>query len=159
MSDTIHKVTLNHPSAIALLRAHQLGLLSGDGAMERLKLYEAIVEPASKHEKEGLPPDTFSLSLDVTSNTIKAWLSGAANSIMRHAPVKTASGDTVPMDDTHVEVIIKAAKALGFVKELKKKVPPFNVGDALLERDDEEAELIPDEPTVPDSSTDSTGTN
>jgi|GEM_PF-6890898 len=138
-SSTTYDIKFDFKGAVAILNVHQHGLLSGDGGPERIRLYEALLEPARKHQELGKPDSAFDLELKVTSGTVKAWLAGAANSIMRHPNVQAAPGlPPVPMNDTHVEQLFNAAKALGFSKELMKKVPSFNAGDNLLQRDAEE---------------------
>lgn len=143
---TIYPVKLNYQSAVSLLLAHQNGLLSGDGAPERVRLYEAVLDHVREHEKSKKPESEFSADIKIASGTVKAWLAGAANSIMRRPLLANGT----PMNDMHVHMLVSAARALGFAGELLKRVPAFNAGEDLLERDEEPAELERDDAPVAD---------
>lgn len=138
-SATIVKLHLDSKGARAILIAHQSGSLSGDGALERVKLYEAIMEPVRKSQEAEEDPKDFALDIDVRTTTLKAWVAGAATGIMRQ------SGQS---NDTHVELLLNAAKALRVSDALRKRVPAFTTGDDVLDLDGE-PEVIPDPPDQP----------
>jgi hypothetical protein len=127
-SATIVKLHLDFQDARAILIAHQSGILAGDGALERVKLYEAIMDPVKKAQESEQDPKDFALDIDVKTTTLKAWVSGAANGIMRQ------SGQS---NDTHVELLLNAAKALRVSEALRKRVPAFVAGDDVLDLDGE----------------------
>jgi len=135
-SATIVKLHLDSKGARAILIAHQSGILAGDGALERVKLYEAIMEPVKKAQEGEEDPKDFALDIDVKTTTLKAWVAGAANGIMRQ------SGQS---NDTHVELLLNAAKALRVSEALRKRVPAFVAGDDVLDLDGE-PEVILDPP-------------
>ena len=143
-SATIVKLHLDSKGARAILIAHQSGILAGDGALERVKLYEAIMEPVKTAQEAEEDPKDFGLDIDVKTTTLKAWVAGAANGIMRQ------SGQS---NDTHVELLLSAAKALRVSEVLRKRVPAFVAGDDVLDLDGEpEVTLDP-----PGQSQDGTG--
>ncbi len=127
-STTIVKLHLDFQGARAILIAHQSGILAGDGALERVKLYEAIMEPVKKAQEAEEDPKDFGLDIDVKTTALKAWVAGAANGIMRQ------SGQS---NDTHVELLLNAAKALRVSEALRKRVPAFAAGDDVLDLDGE----------------------
>jgi hypothetical protein len=127
-SATIVKLHLDFQDARAILIAHQSGILAGDGALERVKLYEAVMDPVKKAQEAEQDPKDFALDIDVKTTTLKAWVSGAANGIMRQ------SGQS---NDTHVELLLNAAKALRVSEALRKRVPAFVAGDDVLDLDGE----------------------
>lgn len=127
-SATIVKLHLDSQDARAILIAHQSGILAGDGALERVKLYEAVMDPVKKAQESEQDPKDFSLDIDVKTTTLKAWVAGAANGIMRQ------SGQS---NDTHVELLLNAAKALRVSEALRKRVPAFVAGDDVLDLDGE----------------------
>ena len=135
-SATIIKLHLDSKAARAILIAHQSGILAGDGALERVKLYEAVMDPVRKSQEAEQDPKDFALDIDVKTTTLKAWVAGAANGIMRQ------SGQS---NDTHVELLLNAAKALRVSEALRKRVPAFVAGDDVLDLDGE-AEVILDPP-------------
>lgn len=127
-SATIVKLHLDFQGARSVLIAHQSGILAGDGALERVKLYEAIMEPVKKAQEAEEDPKDFALDIDVKTSTLKAWVAGAANGVMRQ------SGQS---NDTHVELLLNAAKALRVSDALRKRVPAFAAGDDVLDLDGE----------------------
>ena len=127
-SATIIKLHLDFQGARAILIVHQSGILAGDGALERVKLYEAVMEPVKKAQEAEEDPKDFALDIDVKTTTLKAWVAGAANGIMRQ------SGQS---NDTHVELLLNAAKALRVSEALRKRVPAFTAGDDVLDLDGE----------------------
>ena len=139
-SATIIKLHLDFQGARAILIAHQSGILAGDGALERVKLYEAVMEPVKKAQEAEEDPKDFALDIDVKTTTLKAWVAGAANGIMRQ------SGQS---NDTHVELLLNAAKALRVSEALRKRVPAFVAGDDVLDLDGE-PEVILDPPESQD---------
>lgn len=138
-SATIVKLHLDSKGARSILIAHQSGILAGDGALERVKLYEAIMEPVKTAQDAEEDPKDFALDIDVKTTTLKAWVAGAANGIMRQ------SGQS---NDTHVELLLNAAKALRVSEALRKRVPAFVAGDDVLDLDGE-PEVILDPPDRP----------
>ena len=139
-SATIVKLHLDFQGARAILIVHQSGILAGDGALERVKLYEAVMEPVKKAQEAEEDPKDFALDIDVKTTTLKAWVAGAANGIMRQ------SGQS---NDTHVELLLNAAKALRVSEALRKRVPAFVAGDDVLDLDGE-PEVILDPPESQD---------
>ena len=136
-STTIVKLHLDFQGARSILIVHQSGILAGDGALERVKLYEAIMEPVKTAQDAEEDPKDFGLDIDVKTTTLKAWVAGAANGIMRQ------SGQS---NDTHVELLLNAAKALRVSEALRKRVPAFAAGDDVLDLDGEpEVTLDPPE--------------
>lgn len=127
-SATIVKLHLDFQGARAILIAHQSSILAGDGALERVKLYEAIMDRVRKSQEADQDPKDFACDIDVKTTTLKAWVAGAANGIMRQ------SGQS---NDTHVELLLNAAKALRVSEALRKRVPAFVAGDDVLDLDDE----------------------
>ena len=142
-SATIIKLHLDFQGARAILIAHQSGILAGDGALERVKLYEAVMEPVKKAQEAEEDPKDFALDIDVKTTTLKAWVAGAANGIMRQ------SGQS---NDTHVELLLNAAKALRVSEALRKRVPAFAAGDDVLDLDGE-PEVTLDPPGQPQDGT------
>ena len=142
-STTIIKLHLDFQGARAILIVHQSGILAGDGALERVKLYEAIMEPVKKAQEAEEDPNDFGLDIDVKTTTLKAWVAGAANGIMRQ------SGQS---NDTHVELLLNAAKALRVSEALRKRVPAFAAGDDVLDLDGE-PEVTLDPPGQPQDGT------
>ena len=143
-SATIVKLHLDFQAARAILIVHQSGILAGDGALERVKLYEAVMEPVKKAQEAEEDPKDFALDIDVKTTTLKAWVAGAANGIMRQ------SGQS---NDTHVELLLNAAKALRVSEALRKRVPAFAAGDDVLDLDGE-PEVTLDPPGQPQDGTD-----
>ena len=145
MSDeTIHKIKITDPGAGALFQIHASQLLVGDGAIQRIDLLASLKEKVDAFHREHAGKKAsdvpyFECELAVKSSTLKFWVSGSANAIMRSAD------GTKPLADNQIGLIMEGAKALKVLGALRSRIPVSKVDDAVLELDGTPAFKLDDE--------------
>ena len=145
MSDeTIHKIKITDPGVGVLFQIHASQLLVGDGAVQRVDLLASLKEKVDAFQREHAGkkasdiPD-FECELAVKSSTLKFWVSGSANAIMRSAD------GAKPLADNQIGLIMEGAKALKVLGALRSRIPVPTVDDAVLELDGTPALELDDE--------------
>lgn len=114
------KINISYAGIIAVLAVGRNGLLQGDGALERVKLHEVLAEKGQSLEVPDADLSKATIEIELKTSLLKAWVSGAATTIMRGT-----------LKDNQVGMVLEASSALKVRGAVVKRIPEFGDQEVL----------------------------